>query len=461
MNNSVFDFLFADIGSTKTMVSAFTGISNNQPRFLKQGVSPTTINEGDVCIGLGRAISDLERKLGARRSKWRTLMATCSAAGGLRMAAHGLVKSMTSKAARETALGAGAVVVSDTYGILSEDQVKTIMKSSPKIILLAGGVDGGEAKKVLKNARILASTNSAFSLVYAGNKSISSEIRNIFASSKVRLFVTENVYPTIDQLNVTPARNLIHQIFEDHLIESPGMGKVKEMVDGPVLPTPGAVMMASQILAQEIGDLITMDVGGATTDVHSVTNGSQEVKEIMVNLEPYAKRTVEGDLGVYVNAPQVFRLLVEKQTPSNSEERDLPQPLPLFPRTTREVAFLQDLTKVALSKALHRHVGKRKRVLTYKGEREVAEGKDLTAVRWVIGTGGVLTRLPGGHRILFETFNSRNSDVLLPQRKISILIDRHYIMAAAGLMGLKSPEMALEMMKASLVNPNTKIWGKK
>jgi hypothetical protein len=82
--------------------------------------------------------------------------------------------------------------------------------------------------------------------------------------------------------------------------------------------------------------------------------------------------------------------------------------------------------------------------------REVALGKDLTEVRWVIGTGGALTRLSAGYEILKQVFGGKSPDLLLPRGKIRFLIDTHYIMPAAGLMGLASVKAALEMMKDSL-----------
>ena len=58
---------------------------------------------------------------------------------------------------------------------------------------------------------------------------------------------------------------------------------------------------------------MVIDVGGATTDVHSVTEGSEEVSRILINPEPLAKRTVEGDLGVYVSMPNVVNLVGKEQ----------------------------------------------------------------------------------------------------------------------------------------------------
>jgi uncharacterized protein (TIGR01319 family) len=446
------DLLVADLGSTKTMVSAFTRMAQGHPRLEGQGISLTSVSEGDVCIGLRRAIGDLTKRLGVSRVSWASMMATCSAAGGLRMAAHGLVPSMTSRAAREAALGAGAILVSESWGLLSEPMLQEVVRLSPRIVLLAGGVDGGETRIVLENARRLSATPGVFSVVYAGNRDLAAAVREVFRDSPVRLFVTDNVYPSIDVLRVAPVRETIHRIFENQLVEVPGMEKVRELVRGLILPTPGAVMKASQILARQLGDLVTVDVGGATTDVHSVTEGSPEVKEIQLEPEPPEKRTVEGDLGVHVNASHVFRRVVQSSPSFGSKVPEMPRQVPLFPETLAEVEFLTVLTRAALSEALDRHVGRRKRVLSVWGDTDVAQGKDLTAVRWVIGTGGALTRLGGGREVLEELFRRKHEDGrLLPKSEPTCLIDTDYVMAAAGLIGMDSPEQAWNVMRESLM----------
>jgi uncharacterized protein (TIGR01319 family) len=441
------DYLFADIGSTKTMVSAFSEGVGDEIHFRGQGVSATTVSEGDVCIGLEAAIQDLERKMGSTHLKWNTLMATCSAAGGLRMAAVGLVESMTTKAASEAALNAGAILIASRSGALTWGEVTELLEASPQIVLLAGGVDGGEVEIVVRNAKSLASRDGLFWVVFAGNRLCAPEVSRVFAASKTPLYITENVYPRIDQLNVLPARNLIQEIFEKRLVDSPGMEKVREMVDGPILPTPGAVMRACEVLAGVLGDLVVFDAGGATTDVHSVTAGTRFAKEILLNPEPHAKRTVEGDLGIYVNAPIVLQLLPKKSC------RFKKSSLPMFPQDDDDLQFLRSLTKVALATALGRHVGKRKQIYTVSGEKAAIQGRDLREVAWVIGTGGALTRLGQGCEMLNEIFLSFDDDVLLPKGEFDCLIDRKYIMAAAGLMSLIHPDLALKMMLDSFGMP--------
>ena len=297
------DVLVAEIGSTTTVVNAFDNINSPAPAFLGQGQAPTSVLDGDVRIGLSQAVESLRRNLGADTLTYGTMLATSSAAGGLRMTVHGLVYDMTVKAAREAALGAGANLHLATAGILQEEDLEDIRDIQPNLILLAGGTDYGERKTVLENAKLLRSLDLNVPVVYAGNVQNHNQVKKIFAGTP--FYIAENVYPRLDELNIEPTRRIIHQVFEEHITKAPGMQDVREMVTGSIMPTPGAVMECAKLLYSEIGDLLVLDVGGATTDIHSVTEGSEEIAAIQITPEPMAKRTVEGDLGVFVNAKVV------------------------------------------------------------------------------------------------------------------------------------------------------------
>ena len=105
------------------------------------------------------------------------------------------------------------------------------------------------------------------------------------------------MYPAVDELDIVPARAVIHDAFEEHITHAPGMERIGEVVNGSILPTPGAVLIAAELLAEDLGDLVVVDVGGATTDVHSITDGSPEIAALTIEPQPHSKRTVEGDLG--------------------------------------------------------------------------------------------------------------------------------------------------------------------
>ncbi|MCS5420381.1 MULTISPECIES: GlmL-related ornithine degradation protein [Psychrilyobacter] len=450
------DVLVAEIGSTTTVVNAFGNLEGENPKFIGQGQAPTTVDQGDVNLGLMDATYDLEEKLGIRELEYDEFLATSSAAGGLKMTVHGLVYDMTAKAAKEAALGAGANIHMVTSGKLRRTDLKEIEKIKPNIILLAGGVDYGERDTALYNAELLAKLNLDVPVIYAGNIQNCEEIKLIFEDygKEDLLKIVENVYPKIDQLNVEPVRRVIQDVFEEHIIHAPGMERVRDIVSGPIVPTPGAVMEGSKILKEVIGDLVTIDVGGATTDIHSVTDGSEEITRILISPEPIAKRTVEGDLGVYVNMKNIVEIIGEKNLAKELtlEEEELTEHLlnfPPIPKSEVEMKLVEILTEKAVIMSIHRHAGGY-RHLFGETKKTLAEGKDLTSVKWIIGTGGALTKLPNRLEILKKVAMSNKGDKLLPTPEVKILIDNDYIMASLGVLSKYNKESAVKLLKKSL-----------
>lgn len=449
------DILVAEIGSTTTVVNAFDGIHTSCPKFIGQGQAPTSVQEGDVNIGLKGAIDDLKNNLKLDSLEYEELIATSSAAGGLRMTVHGLVYDMTVRAAKEAALGAGANIKYITAGKLRKSDLRKIQEISPNIILIAGGVDYGERETALHNSELIAGLNLDIPVIYAGNIENHEDIKEIFEGCKSELYIVENVYPKIDELNIEPTRKVIQSVFEKHIIHAPGMQKVREMVTGPIIPTPGAVMEASKLLYQDIGDLLTLDVGGATTDVHSVTEGSEEVSRMLISPEPFAKRTVEGDLGVYVNMHNIVEMvgkeeLAESLNISLDELENLIKNHKPIPQTDLEKRFVEELTLHAVITAVKRHAGIFRYLYGPSGKKTVAEGKDLTQVKYIIGTGGALTRLPNRVKIMEQIALSNKGHELLPAKEATILVDNYYIMASLGVLSKKYPLAALDLLKQSL-----------
>ena len=452
------DVLVAEIGSTTTVVNAFDHLESDNPVFLGQGQAPTSVKEGDVNIGLQAAIEDMKKNLHIENEKleYTNMLATSSAAGGLRMTVHGLVYDMTVKAAKEAALGAGANIHLITAGKLSKVDMIKLDRIKPNIILIAGGVDYGERETALYNSELIAASDLNIPVIYAGNIAVADDVKLIFEaySKEKNLHIVPNVYPKIDILNIEPTREVIQDIFEKHITEAKGMEKIREMVNGPIIPTPGAVMKASKILKDEIGDLVTIDVGGATTDIHSVTEGTEKVNKILVEPEPVAKRTVEGDLGVFINKRNIVDIIkiekLEKElnmTPEDIEKftnSDI-----AIPETKEHKRFIERLTKEAVIVSINRHAGGYR---TYFGSKSdtLAFGKDLTAVKWIVGTGGALTRLTAREEILNSISQFNRADKLLPTAEAKILIDNDYIMASLGVMSSLNKEATIKLLLKSL-----------
>ena len=443
--------LVAEIGSTTTVVNAFNGIGSGDPVFAGQGQAPTTVLEGDVTIGLKGAIEDLKQNLKANDLTWDDMLATSSAAGGLKMTVHGLVYDMTVRAAKEAALGAGGIIKMVTSGKLRRTDLKKIQEIAPNIILVAGGVDYGERDTAIYNMEMILSMGLKIPIIYAGNLENQEEVRLMCEEADNQLYIVENVYPKIDTLVVEPTRKIIQDAFEEHIIHAPGMLKVRELIKGHIIPTPGAVMEAAKVLKEEIGDLIVFDVGGATTDLHSVTEGSSEINSILISPEPDAKRTVEGDLGVYVNVAHIVDKIgmdnLKKEFPDAENLLENYKPIP---KSDYEKKFVERLTKEAVLTSLERHAGHLRYFYTASGKKTVAEGKDLTAVKYIIGTGGVLTRLPNRKQILelIKTYGKERE--LYPTKVAKVLIDEDYILSSLGVLSKSYHDDALKLMKKSL-----------
>jgi len=448
------DILVAEIGSTTTVVSAFDKLGSDTPRFLGQGFAPTSVLDGDVRVGLKAAILSLEKTLGTDKAEYGEMFATSSAAGGLRMCVHGLVYDMTVKAAEAAALGAGAIVKLATAGKLTDFDLKDINDIQPNLIMLAGGTDYGERETALYNAERVCDMELNVPVIYAGNVQNQTAVKAMFEAKNIPVYVTENVYPKLDKLNIEPARRVIHEVFAEHIVKAPGMEHVRDMVKGSILPTPGAVMEAAQLLYTEIGDLVLVDIGGATTDVHSVTAGSDEISALLTAPEPFAKRTVEGDLGLYVNAKNLIDMLGAEAL-SRELSLDVNEVMTYYepiPKTEEQLKLTQRLCLEAGRTALTRHAGQLRYIYTPSGRKTLAEGKDLTAVKYIVGTGGALTRLPEHENLLraLADFNTAGMLLFPKPGELQLLTDSHYTMASLGALSKHYGGEALLLMKQSL-----------
>ncbi|MGX6977764.1 GlmL-related ornithine degradation protein [Vagococcus elongatus] len=446
------DVLVAEIGSTTTVVNAFHHIHSENPQFIGQGQATTSVEAGDVRIGLQNSIDDLKNNLGVKDLSYDEMFATSSAAGGLKMTVHGLVFDMTARAAKEAALGAGAIVRFVTAGKLRRTDLKKIQEINPNIILLAGGVDYGERETALENAEKILDLNLKIPVIYAGNIENDEEIKLIFEGSQQELMVVENVFPKIDELNVEPTRKVIQKVFENHIVHAPGMSHVYDMVNETITPTPASVMNMCKLIYERIGDVLVIDVGGATTDVHSVTEGNEAISRIQVAPEPVAKRTVEGDLGMYVNSQNVIDIVGKDVLEKEGFNVDtLLANYQFIPRTEEEKRFIVRLTEAATLTAVYRHAGKLRHVYGPSGRATLAQGKDLTRIQYIIGTGGALTQLPDGEKILKKIVQKeKTKDMLLPAGEVTILMDYQYILASLGVLAYKYEAAALKLLEGSL-----------
>ena len=439
--------LLIDFGSTYTKVTA---VDVEGEQILGTAQSFTTI-ETDINDGLNNALSILQEKTG--KLDFAETYACSSAAGGLRMITSGLVPELTGEAAKLASLGAGAKVVGIYAFQLTEDDIEDIKAQKPDIFLLVGGTDGGNTECILHTAKMLATLEPALPIVIAGNRTAARECQRILAGHE--LYTCPNVMPKFGVLHIEPTQKQIREIFLNRIIQAKGLSKATALLSDIMMPTPSAVLQAMNLLAQGcedergIGDLVAVD--GMPEQMNTVFKGLPE---------PYAKRTVEGDIGMrysihgIVEAAGLRRI---SQLSGLSEDRVtelvayLRQNTDTVPNGDAELEALDfALASMAIEEAVRRHAGTIEETYTMMGLTYVQEGKNLTKVKQIVVTGGSLIHTKRTAEIASHALYSPAQPASLRPKAASVWVDRSYILAAMGLLSSHYPQTALRIMKKEL-----------
>ncbi len=452
--------LLIDFGSTYTKLTA---VDVDAEEILGTAAAYTTV-QTDINDGLNEGLRLLEQKTG--KIKYDQCFACSSAAGGLRMVTSGLVPELTGEAAKLASLGAGAKVVGVYAFQLTEDDLEDIRDSKPDIFLLVGGTDGGNTECILHNAKMLATMEPDFPIVVAGNRTAARECERILAGWEVH--ICPNVMPKFGVLQIEPTQKKIREIFLNRIIQAKGLSKASQLLSDIMMPTPSAVLQAMELLSKGcegetgIGELVAVDVGGATTDIYSIADGMPEhMNTVYKGLpEPYAKRTVEGDIGMrysiqgIVDAAGLDRISsLSGLKPERVTElvEYLKAHTDTVPNGDGELEMLDHaLASMAIEEAVARHAGTITETYTMMGQTFVQEGKNLTRVKQIVVTGGSLIHTKRTEEIATHALYSPQQPTSLRPKAADVWVDRTYILAAMGLLSSHYPQTALRIMKKEL-----------
>ena len=455
-------YLFIDFGSTYTKV---TLVDIEKEEIVATEKAYTTV-ETDVTLGYNEAYKKLFSKVEHEVNIVKKL-ACSSAAGGLKIVAIGLVPELTAEAAKRAALGAGARVIKTYSHNLNNSELEEIKNSGADMILLAGGTDGGNNICITHNAEMIAKNEISVPVVVAGNKSCNDQITEMF-DGKIEFFITENVMPSLNHINVVPARETIRSIFMKQIVNAKGMENVEESISGILMPTPASVLKAAETLSlgtkdeEGIGDLAIVDIGGATTDIHSIGEGAPSKPGVFLRglEEPMAKRTVEGDLGMRYSSISVYEAAGNRMMKKylNIDDYDLEfefrkryENTSFLPEVEKDVLFDEAMAKVCADVSMKRHAGIVEAVYSPLGTIHSQTGKDLMELPYIIGTGGVLVNSKDPENILSAVKFAMDDPESLKPRNPKFMIDKEYILSAMGLLSMVDKNMAVRMLKKYIV----------
>ena len=422
-----------DCGSTTTKAILIEKVGNEY-RQTYRGEAPTTVEAPfeDVTRGVLNAIAEIEELSGrtildgdriitpnqaAQGDPKRGVdiyVSTSSAGGGLQMMVTGVVQNMTGESAQRAALGAGAIVIdvlASNDGRLPYEKIERIRTMRPDMILMSGGTDGGAVTHVVEMAEYIAAAEPRprfgstyrLPLVYAGNKDAQPQVNKILGE-KTALEFADNIRPVLERENLAPARNKIHDLFLEHVMQqAPGYKKLIEMAGAPIMPTPAAVGVIMETIAKREGiNLIGVDIGGATTDVFSVFGGLFN-RTVSANLGmSYSISNVLAEAGLE-NIMRWVPFTIDEQTLRNRIKNKMVRPTTI-PQSLHELQIEHAIAREALRLALIHHKSLATGLKGVQQERTISDvfeqrtsGKtliDLLKLDLIVGSGGILSHAP-------------------------------------------------------------------
>ena len=442
-----------------------------------RGEAPTTVEAPfeDVTRGVLNAIQEVEELSGRQILDGERIItpaegdrgvdiyiSTSSAGGGLQMMVAGVVQSMTAESAQRAALGAGAIVMdvlASNDGRLPHQKIERIRQLRPDMLLLSGGTDGGTVSHVVELAEFIGAadpkprfgTGFQLPVIYAGNQDARPEVEGVLGE-KTALTVTENIRPVLEQENLGPARQVIHDLFLEHVMaQAPGYRKLMTWTGAPIMPTPGAVGQIMQTIAQRQGiSVIGVDIGGATTDVFSVFG------EVF-------NRTVSANLGMSYS---ISNVLVEagmshilRWVPFGIDEADLRDRIKnkmirptTVPQLLEELQIEQAIAREALRLAFVQH---RELAVGLKGvqsERSLSDAFAQSAtggslirmmeLDLLVGSGGVLSHAPRRAQAAAMMI-----DAFQPEGVTRLAVDSIFMMPHLGVLSTVDEKAATDVFE--------------
>ncbi len=456
MANDIRRIVATDCGSTTTKAILIERKGDTgEYRLVARGEAPTTVEKPfeDVTIGVMNSITELEeitevtvpegfekgkRKLLKDGTVWRRFkegtedstgistsldsadlyLSTSSAGGGLQMMVAGVVKAMSAESAERAALGAGAILM-DTLAVddgrKDYQKVERLRQLRPDIILMAGGTDGGTKKHLTEMAEVIrrADPKPRFGdmklpVIYAGNIEARSEVKEVLGGS-ISMQIVDNLRPTLEHENLGPAREEIHEMFLEHVMQqAPGYSKLLEWTSQEVMATPNAVGKLLKEYANNEGiNVLGVDIGGATTDVFSVFQAE--------NNERIYNRTVSANLGMSYSICNVLKesgveniarwlpFEIDPAEVRNRLRNKMIRPTTI-PQTYEDLLIEHAVSREALRLAFNHHKSLARGLTGVQQQRGVGdifdqEGSGQTLVKMmkldmIIGSGGVLSHAP-------------------------------------------------------------------
>ena len=294
--------LAVNVGASSTRAVLFD-VVEGQYRFIASGQAPSTAEAPfkDISLGMIQAISNLQAVTGKTLLDQNNQLitplqsdgtgvdavaGTLSAGSTLRAVVIGLLSDVSMKSAERLAESAYLRVM-DSFDLNDlrkpDEQIDAILRSQPDVIIMTGGTDGGASRSIQKIletvglACFLMPEEKRPIILFAGNQSLESKVKESLKSLTSSLHFSPNIRPSLDTEDLAPASRELAQVFSDvRKRQMSGVDLLSTWTGGRVLPTSYAEGRMIRFLSQMSGSsrgILGVDIGTTATTVAAGFNG--------------------------------------------------------------------------------------------------------------------------------------------------------------------------------------------
>jgi uncharacterized protein (TIGR01319 family) len=352
-------------------------------------------------------------------------------------------------------------------GRRAHEKVRRLRQLRPDMILLSGGTDGGDVKRVTELAEIIAAADPRARLgagyelpvIYAGYKDAAAMVQACLGS-RTALSVVPNLRPSLEREHLGPARDAIHELFMEHVMaHAPGYKKLMSWSPVPIMPTPGAVgLIIEKVAKRDRMAVVGVDIGGATTDVFSVFRVPGAANDATV-----FNRTVSANLGMSYSVSNVMAeagianilrwvpFAVDEVELRNRIKNKMIRPTTI-PQTLDDLVIEQAICREALRLSFEQHKALAVGLKGKQTARDISDVLDqsssgsslvdLVDLGLLVGSGGVLSHAPRRAQSMLMMI-----DAFLPEGITELAVDSIFMTPQLGVLSTVHEAAATEVFE--------------
>jgi uncharacterized protein (TIGR01319 family) len=455
--------LSVDVGTITTRASLFDVVEGHY-RFVASGNAPTTISAPlrDISEGVRLAIEYLQTVTGRifLGPKFQLIMptqegrgvdtfaATISAGPAIKTAVVGLLDDVSLQSTLRLARSLYTNVV-ETIGLNDtrkpEEQIDSLLRLQPDLILIAGGTDGGATRSVQRLietvglACYLLPMDKHPALLYAGNQELADEIKTNLTPLTSALSISPNLRPGIEVEDLRPAQSALAELYS-HVRQSQinGVEVLNTWTGNTLMPTTTAegriIRFLSQVYDSSKG-ILGVDIGASSTTIAAAFGGE-------LSLGVYAQLGLGECIANLLHNTQLEEIL--KWIPLDVTAERLQEYIfqksiypASIPATPEDLVIEQALARVCISVAMNN--------ANKDFPRKIRRaGLNLTPYfEPILAAGSVITRAPSLGQSLMILL-----DAIQPLGITNFILDQNNLLPALGAAASRNSILPIQILES-------------